>query len=134
MHPTPALYELLYVSAMAPSGRYAVVGEIARKARTKNKPLHVTGLLVFDGERYCQHLEGTMQDVLELYKRISEDPRHTDVVLLNQGEVTQRKFGHFAMAFANIDEGEALDAIGKLRGAAASEAFSVLCLSLDMSP
>ena len=59
-----ALYEVLYVSTLAPDQPTAVVAEIAAKARQVNAELDVTGLLIFDGQRFCQQLEGPQKAVL----------------------------------------------------------------------
>ena len=53
-----ALYEVLYVSTLAPDQPLQVVAEIAAHARPANASMDITGLLIFDGQRFCQQLEG----------------------------------------------------------------------------
>ena len=52
MNVSPALYEVLYVSTLAPEQPLSVVAEIAGRARQVNAELDVTGLLIFDGQRF----------------------------------------------------------------------------------
>ena len=80
-----ALYEVLYVSTLAPDQPTAVVAEIAAKARQVNAELDVTGLLIFDGQRFCQQLEGPQKAVLKLIERIRNDPRHVNVEVVHNG-------------------------------------------------
>ena len=44
-----SLYEILYVSTLAPEAPLSVVGDIAAKARQANAERGITGLLIFDG-------------------------------------------------------------------------------------
>ena len=66
MNLSPALYEVLYVSTIAPDQPLSVVAEIAGRARFVNAELDITGLLIFDGQRFCQQLEGPQKAVLKL--------------------------------------------------------------------
>ena len=60
--PTPnapvPLYEFLYWSQLADSQSPTAIGQILARARPFNAANGITGLLVFDGQRFCQHLEG----------------------------------------------------------------------------
>lgn len=53
------LYEVVYVSTLAPDAPIRVVEAIARKARPANQERDITGRLIFDGMRFCQQLEGS---------------------------------------------------------------------------
>ena len=57
MNLSSALYEVLYVSVLAPDQPLSVVAEIAGRARAANAQGDITGLLIFDGQRFCQQLE-----------------------------------------------------------------------------
>ena len=85
MSPSSSLYEVLYVSTIAPEAPLSVVADIVRKARPGNQERGITGLLIFDGQRFCQQLEGSQKQVLSLVERIRADPRHTDVHVVHHG-------------------------------------------------
>ncbi len=132
MNASSSLYESLYVSTLAPDQPLSVVAEIAGQARIKNARLNITGLLIFDGMRFCQQLEGTQKEVLKLTERIRDDPRHTGVEILHHGPLAERRFRQFALAFMSVDDAEALSRLEKLDGAAAMAAFEALRGALEL--
>ena len=119
-----ALYEVLYVSTLAPDQPTAVVAEIAAKARQVNAELDITGLLIFDGQRFCQQLEGPQKAVLKLIERIRNDPRHVKVV--HNGPLAGRRFQQFSLAFSTVEDADALARMERLDGEAALAAFEAM--------
>ncbi|MCO4094754.1 MAG: BLUF domain-containing protein [Acidovorax sp.] len=126
MNVSPALYEVLYVSTLAPEQPLSVVAEIAGRARQVNAKLDVTGLLIFDGQRFCQQLEGQQKAVLKLIERIRNDPRHTNVEVLHHGPLAGRRFQQFSLAFSTVEDEEALARMEQLDGDAALAAFEAV--------
>ena len=125
-------YEALYVSTIAPNAPLSVVGEIARSARIFNAAHNITGLLIFDGMRFCQQLEGRQKDVLALVDRISKDPRHSDVTVFHHGLLAERRFQDFSLAFTNVTDVEVLPRLEKLDGQAGVAVFIDLVATLDL--
>ena len=132
MKKTAALHEVLYVSTIAPDAPVSVVAEIAGKARSTNETLGITGLLVFDGMRFCQQLEGNQKEVLALTERIRQDPRHTQVAILHHGPLAERRFKRFGLGYTAVDDVDVLGQLEQLDGQAAIEAFLALLSSLDL--
>ena len=122
----PALYEVLYVSTLAPGQPLGVVAEIAAQARVANGQLDITGLLIFDGQRFCQQLEGPKKQVLKLIERIRNDPRHINVEVLHHGPLAGRRFQHFSLAFSTVEDVDALARMELLDGDAALAAFEAV--------
>jgi len=122
------LYEVLYVSTLSVDQPLTVVHAIAARARIHNRERGITGLLVFDGARFCQQLEGPEAAVRTLMQHIREDPRHIYVEVLHDAPLAQRRFQQFSLGFCTIDEGTALDHLETLRGRAALQAFQALPL------
>lgn len=88
-------FQLLYVSRLAPACTWEVVKEIVDAARRHNPAHGITGALLFDGERFCELIEGEEPAVRALMDNISRNTRHTDVKLLftgrsPNGRITQR--------------------------------------------
>ena len=79
-------FQLLYVSRLAPACTWEVVKEIVAAARRNNPAFGITGALLFDGERFCQLIEGDEPAVRTLMDNIARDPRHTEVRLLFAGQ------------------------------------------------
>ena len=126
MQITPALYEVLYVSTLASNQPPNVVADIAGRARVVNAELDVTGLLIFDGQRFCQQLEGPQKAVLKLIERIRNDPRHVNVEVIHHGPLAGRRFQQFSLAFSTVEDAEALARLEQLDGAAAVAAFEAV--------
>jgi len=131
MNLSPALYEVLYVSTLAPDQPLSVVAEIAAAARVANIKMDITGLLIFDGQRFCQQFEGPKKAVLKLIERIRNDPRHVNVEVLHHGLLAGRRFQNFNLAFSTVEDVDALARMEQLDGEAALAAFSAVCEELD---
>ena len=87
------LYGLLYRSRATRGLLAADLSDILTSAVEHNEARDVTGLLVY-GEMamlpgipglFVQWLEGAEADVREVYGRIQDDPRHTDIELVAEG-------------------------------------------------
>ena len=90
--------QLIYLSNATPGFREAELGSILYHSRLNNRDVNVTGLLLFDGKRFLQALEGDEAEVMRTYRRIGSDKRHRKVVPLFKREVEQREFGNWHMA------------------------------------
>lgn len=126
MKPSAALYEVLYVSTLAPDQPLSVVAGIAGRARQVNAERDITGMLIFDGQRFCQHLEGSQKEVLKLTERIRNDPRHVDVEVLHHGPSAGRRFQAFSLAFTTVEDVDALARLERLDGEAAMVGFDAM--------
>ena len=132
MQTTTGLQEILYVSTLAADAPLRVVADIAVKSRSNNQRLDITGLLIFDGMHFCQQLEGSAQELAALMERIRQDPRHTDVAILHQGPLDQRRFRRFSLGYTSAEDVDALERLQQLQGQAAVDAFLAMLSSLDV--
>ncbi len=128
---TEKLYEALYVSTIAPGVPITSVGTIASKSRIANQTRGITGVLIFDGMRYCQQLEGPREEVLALLERIRQDSRHSRMEVLHQGAIASRRFQSFGMGYTTADDVELLERFEKMDGQEALEAFLALAAQVD---
>ena len=69
-------HQLLYLSHLVPSVRYDVFSAICQVSRRRNAEMSLTGVLLFDGHRYCQWLEGPTASLARVRESIVADPRH----------------------------------------------------------
>ena len=102
-HPNQDLHEILYCSNLASGLSPAIVGNIVAHARVRNALRGVTGLLVFDGYRFCQHIEGPRDATVRLMDRIGDDPRHTDIRVVYDGPLEQRRYPRFEMGLVDAE-------------------------------
>lgn len=121
MNKVPELHEVLYLSTLAPDAPLKVVASIATQARKANQAAGITGLLVFDGMQFCQHIEGPRKAVLALTERIRQDPRHVDVDILYHGPLAQRRFRNFGLGYTVVED---VDVLARLRYAGADAALA----------
>lgn len=93
-------YQLLYASELAPAQSPTSVSGILRVARVNNARDSISGLLIFDGLRFCQYLEGPRENVLRLVAKIAADERHVLFQILEEGLGDTPRFTQSPMAYA----------------------------------
>jgi len=128
----PALHELLYFSVLAPHQTPTVVGQIVAQARRRNTERGITGLLVFDGIHFCQHIEGPRDAVTTLLERLRQDARHTDLRVLYEKARTERRYRRFDLGFAQSEGAEDMAGLQSLDGEAALQRFLALQPGFDI--
>ena len=92
------LRQILYVSSSSLADKKIDVDRIFESSRHNNSLDGVTGLLLSDGWRFVQVLEGSPDGVEATMERIRRDPRHVGVTVLHDGPVEAREFGGWSMA------------------------------------
>ncbi|MGJ7489028.1 BLUF domain-containing protein [Variovorax sp. ZT4R33] len=127
------MLELLYFSVLAPHQQPTVVGRIVAQARAHNARHGITGLLVFDGIHFCQHIEGPAEALKPLMERIRQDPRHERVRVVYQGGRDERRYRRFDLGFAQGDDPDDMAGIQALDGEAALERFLALRPGFDVN-
>lgn len=94
------------------------IAELVRHTRANNRALGVTGLLLFDGDWFCQLLEGEEQTVRNLVTAIARDTRHFGFRILHEG--SRPEGPHFAdwdVAFGHQGNGSVADLVRHSSGA-----------------
>ena len=94
------VHQLIYVSLAQKKMLKSDLYIILRKARKNNEHSDVTGLLVYSDEYFIQVLEGKKEVVKNLFKKISEDTRHSDIQILEERETSERAFLNWKMAYS----------------------------------
>ena len=74
---------------------------LLRQSRINNKLKNVSGLLFYIEGTFFQVLEGSREDVSELFVKISNDNRHTDIKILSENSTDIRDFPDWEMAYAS---------------------------------
>ena len=122
---------IVYVSRLVdPQGPGAVAG-IIRKARSNNAVRGITGALIYDGERFCQYIEGEPRTIERTFATIERDPRHDDVRVLASGESTVPRYANWSMAYAYAGSAELIDTIGDPRLPAVADTFQAVLAQCD---
>jgi hypothetical protein len=77
---------------------------IHESARHFNALNGVTGLLIFDGGRFLQIVEGPEDAVGELVERLRRDTRHSAFEVRDERHVSQRSFPDWAMELVHVGQ------------------------------
>jgi hypothetical protein len=95
--------QLTYISTATARMIDDDIQRILRVSRVNNAPLGVTGMLLYNGKRFLQTLEGKAEDVSAIYRRIEADSRHHGLVLLSSSDIGERTFATWAMAGLRVE-------------------------------
>ena len=98
------LVRLMYASRAADSVDADALSAILRKSKENNTAAGITGVLCFcfNAGIFLQVLEGGRNAVSAIYNRITQDPRHHEVVLLSYEEIGERSFSSWSMGQVNM--------------------------------
>ncbi len=93
--------KILYVSTTKPKLTPEQLESLLEISRLNNKSADITGLLVYSDGNVMQIIEGPKDNVGVLFEKISNDPKHIDVIKLLDIEVDGRNFEKWQMAFVH---------------------------------
>jgi hypothetical protein len=82
----PTLYTFVYCSRAADGVDDAEVNRLIETAQRHNRTCGITGVLVFGSGVFFQWIEGPAAEVRKLMANLHGDPRHYDIVALDQNE------------------------------------------------
>ena len=105
------LIRVFYVSSAVGPQTTTVTGSILKTAQTWNAQHGVTGVLCQGQGVFLQVLEGERDTVTSLYQRIAADRRHRNVEMIHCENITERRYGQWAMAHVSLSD---LDPMGKI--------------------
>ncbi|MFP4602148.1 MAG: BLUF domain-containing protein, partial [Halochromatium sp.] len=93
------LTRIVYCSELTENIGSDEIADILQVSRENNAKQAVSGVLLFNTHYFLQCLEGSRAAVNGIYCRICCDQRHHNAQLLTYGEVSQRLFSAWSMAY-----------------------------------
>jgi hypothetical protein len=93
------LSRIIYTSTISNEITPNEIEKILSNAQINNSKNDITGMLCFSRNKFLQCLEGGRVSVNETYHKILNDTRHSNIVLLNYEEISQRVFSDWSMAY-----------------------------------
>lgn len=111
----PALATLVYRSRCVTPLDDPALQQLVSAALQRNLAESVTGLLIYDGGRFLQWLEGPAESVDRIWQSIRVDSRHTEVEILGHMPSTVRCFPDWGMKLGDRDASERPDAANDAR-------------------
>ena len=97
------IVHLVYFSEAADDLSYTDIQEILEVSRKNNEKHEITGLLMYRDDHFIQVLEGTEKAVRETLERIKHDDRNYKVKVIVEGDLKNRLFAEWSMAFHDAD-------------------------------
>jgi hypothetical protein len=98
------LIRVFYISEIADSLTDVDVQVILGAAQINNRWLDVTGMLAQSDGHFAQLLEGRLEVVLDMVKKIRKDPRHRALRILLEETIVTRQFTRCAMRLVRRDD------------------------------
>ncbi|MBV8685197.1 MAG: BLUF domain-containing protein [Alphaproteobacteria bacterium] len=99
------LKTLTYTSRARLDLSSADLADIHQSARHLNALDGITGLLMFDGTRFLQIVEGSEEAVTDLVERLRTDPRHSAIEVRDERFVGARSFADWSMELVRVSAG-----------------------------
>jgi len=131
------IHHIVYCSQAAVHMNKGALEKIITTAKLHNPRFGITGLLVFGSGIFFQWLEGPRDNVTSLFKIISADPRHADVVLLTkEDEFRERLFPNWDMELVAAEDISAVleDAMHEASDPKQKKTLSNMLLEINKSP
>lgn len=101
------MLQVVYTSRVVTPLTRAGYDLLLDQAQTRNGRDGITGLLLYDGARFVQAVEGPEELVASCMSRIVQDGRHCAVELVQRQPVLDREFGSFSMKALTSGAGDA---------------------------
>jgi hypothetical protein len=79
------------------------IDDLAKDAAAHNAIAGVTGVLLTDGKRFLQYIEGPEEGVSLAYSRIINATSHLGIVELGRTEGGQRRFPYWSMRWLPVE-------------------------------
>ncbi len=97
------IYYLIYVSSAKSLFDTEGLVKLLAAAKQNNTALGITGMLLYKDGNFMQVIEGEQQQVQMLYEKIKCDPRHNNIIVINEDWIDDRMFPDWKMGFRNLD-------------------------------
>jgi len=129
------LERFFYCSALAPQHQATYVGAILKTARAFNATHGITGILLFDGARFVQCIEGDGDILNPLIGRILGDERHCAIQILlcePLGQDEERRYPGWSMGYCDVESEDLIASVAALPGAQGLEMLRLRHHNLDL--
>ena len=94
------LVRLIYASTATEGVGMTEFKGILQQSQANNTRRDLTGVLAFNSKIFLQGLEGSREQINDLYSRLMRDTRHHTVAILEYAEIEERDWAQWSMGFA----------------------------------
>ena len=129
-----SVFCVLWTSRLSPLMEPGAVVQIWRSSGERSQRLGLTGAMLFDGERFCELLEGEASKILAVCRDIEFDTRHVGMrMLYAASNVVPRQRADWCSRYCEGFELEIFSGPGALEGEPALDAFLTLLPRCDLT-
>ncbi|MBX9638392.1 MAG: BLUF domain-containing protein [Mycobacteriaceae bacterium] len=100
------LSRILYVSTASKTVTQSDLQDILESSRRNNEKNHITGVMCASYSHFVQILEGPESNLIRLYAKIIDDPRHYDCILIGISPIFARTFIEWSMGYIEKTDAE----------------------------
>lgn len=100
------ILQLVYTSHGTKPFSDAELLDLLVKARAYNAANAITGVLMYNDDFFAQCLEGPVVETYGLFRRIKEDTRHHNIVLVFDELTEERVFSEWSMGYTGLSASE----------------------------
>jgi len=93
-----------YVSTVNPKLKDSEMNELFEFVRHTNNAQNITGILMYSEGNFFQVLEGTKDQLHSLFKKISEDSRHYNIIKIFDRPILNCSFSEYRSSFKVFTE------------------------------
>ena len=93
------------------------LGDLQHNAAARNRAEGITGMMVYNDDRFFQWLEGPPASIARIWSSISRDPRHADIEAISVHTAPTRLFANWSLKLAT---GQADPFVSEVTAAAVS--------------
>lgn len=97
------LIHIVYVSFSDQDLTEKELEELLVDIRKRNKLQKVTGLLLYNDGAFIQLIEGKAHIIQNLFEKIKNDKRHSNIVLLLEESIKKRAFPNWTMGYFRLN-------------------------------
>lgn len=98
------LRQIIYTSIASSQMNSRQLLDLLHEARGYNAVDGITGLLIHSDGHFMQVIEGSDENIEDVYQRIKRDSRHQDIHIIADKKISERMFPHWSMGCADFDD------------------------------
>jgi len=98
------LQTLCYVSSSTPNLKSEDLEQLFSRTKRNNLKSNISGILIFNSGNFLQIMEGEQKNISKLYKKISKDKKHTNLIKLIEMPLSERLFADYETGFSIIKD------------------------------
>jgi hypothetical protein len=100
------LAQLVYVSSRKSTCSDQEIEKILSACQKNNPHAEATGVLLYSKDKFIQYLEGDSKQLLALFDKIKQDPRHEQVKMISYGPIQEKAFPSWHMATRQLSKSD----------------------------